>query len=446
MTEVRRTTYRNEEEYPFCKGCGHGNILDSLDAALVKLQLDPREVVIVTDIGCVGLSDRFFVTNAFHGPHGRSVTYATGIKLADPNLRIIVLIGDGGCGIGGHHLINAARRNIGVTVLVFNNLNFGMTGGQHSVTTPPDVTLKTTWYGHLERPLDICKTVAINGASFVARTFSNDKALSDLMVQAIENEGFSLIDIWELCTGRYVKSIKVDGRVNKEFLPKSVLARLGFATGIVHRETRTEYTQAYRDATAALVSEERPMDPEKLEPVYSNRVESKTHCIIAGAAGGGIRFASTAFSRGAVLSGLWVTQRNDYPVTVESGYSVSEVILSPEEIFYTGIPKPDLMVVLFPEGLAKVESYIEKLTEDSTLYINAKLLPVETRAKKVAIDFEKAGNWARKEKYWALMALAEVLRDSQFYPLEAFKEALSKRKEFAEQNLAAVEASEGLIG
>ena len=122
--------------YFFCPGCGHGRIIDALNAALIKLELDPREIVIVTDIGCVGLSDKYFVTNTLHGLHGRSLTYATGVKLANPDLKVIVLIGDGGCGIGGHHLLNAARRNIGVTTLVFNNLNYGMTGGEHSVSTP----------------------------------------------------------------------------------------------------------------------------------------------------------------------------------------------------------------------------------------------------------------------------------------------------------------------
>ncbi|MBP8973405.1 MAG: 2-oxoglutarate synthase, partial [Anaerolineae bacterium] len=97
------TTYLNEDllPLPFCPGCGHSAIVKHLDAALVQLQLDPRQVVLVTDIGCQGLADRYFDTNAFHGLHGRSVTYATGIKLADPDLQVIVLIGDGGTGIGG---------------------------------------------------------------------------------------------------------------------------------------------------------------------------------------------------------------------------------------------------------------------------------------------------------------------------------------------------------
>ena len=138
------TTYRNERDYPFCPGCGHGLILNQLNAALVKLGLDPTRVVIVTDIGCQGLGDQYFATHAFHGLHGRSIAYATGIKLADPDLKVIVIMGDGGTGIGGAHLLNAARRNIGLTVLVFNNFNFGMTGGEHSVTTPPGGVTATT--------------------------------------------------------------------------------------------------------------------------------------------------------------------------------------------------------------------------------------------------------------------------------------------------------------
>ena len=114
-------TYRNETPYPFCPGCGHGPILDRLNEALVALALDPKQVIVV--------------------------------------------MGDGGLGIGGAHLLAAARRNVGIKVLVFNNFNFGMTGGQHSATTPAGAITATTPEGALERPLDACATVAANGAS-----------------------------------------------------------------------------------------------------------------------------------------------------------------------------------------------------------------------------------------------------------------------------------------
>ena len=143
-------TYRiPDRKYTFCPGCSHSLVLDHLNTALVKMQLDPRQVVLVTDIGCVGMSDQFFDVNAFHGLHGRAVTYASGIKLANPDLKVIVLMGDGGVGIGGHHILNAARRNIGITVLVFNNFNFCMTGCEHLVTTPHCARTTTTRGGNL---------------------------------------------------------------------------------------------------------------------------------------------------------------------------------------------------------------------------------------------------------------------------------------------------------
>src|ERR1035437_7513715 len=126
MNELVHSTYMTKggKFLPFCPGCGHERLLKELDRALTLLQLDPRKIVIVTDIGCIGLADQYFKTNAFHGLHGRSLTYATGLKLARPELTVITLIGDGGCGIGGAHLLSAARRNVDVTLIVANNFNY----------------------------------------------------------------------------------------------------------------------------------------------------------------------------------------------------------------------------------------------------------------------------------------------------------------------------------
>lgn len=439
MSFAPYTTYLDQAQLPYfyCPGCGHGLISDHLNAALVKLQLDPRQVVIVTDIGCSGLADKYFVTNALHGLHGRSVTYATGLKLANPDLKVIVLMGDGGCGIGGHHLLNAARRNIGLAVLVFNNFNYGMTGGEHSVTTPLGANTSSTPFGQLERPLDLCQTVAVNGATFVARTTAFDKTLPDLIAQAIQNEGFSFLDIWELCTAYYVPNNKF----SKSALEKT-LQTLNFPTGILHQETRPEYSRAYRAAVAAQQGKSAAASF-PLPAKYSATLAAPLRCVIAGAAGKKINTAASLFARGAVLSGLWATQRNDYPVTVKSGHSVSEVILSPQEIHYTGILKPDLMVALFREGLSAVRSQFEAMTSENTLYIHRDLLPVQTRARIVPLDFSRFGPWAAKKEYWAIMALARLLHDSQIYPLDALREAIGARSEFADANLAAVEAAIG---
>ena len=238
-----RETYRNERKYPFCPGCGHGLILDALDRALTRLQLDPTQVVLVSDIGCQGLGDQYFAVNAFHGLHGRSIAYATGIKLANPELKVIVLMGDGGAGIGGAHLLSAARRNIGLTVLVFNNFNFGMTGGEHSATTPEGGVTATTRGGNLERPLDLCATVAVNGAGLAWRGTAFDRDLPDIIADAICSESFALLDIWELCTAYYV--------ANNTWSRKSLVESreaLGLPDGVVHREARPEFAHALHEA------------------------------------------------------------------------------------------------------------------------------------------------------------------------------------------------------
>ncbi len=440
MTNQSVTTYLDKTRLPyfFCPGCGHGMITDHLNVALIKLQLDPHRVVIVTDIGCSGLADKYFTTNSFHGLHGRSVTYATGIKLANPELKVIVLMGDGGCGIGGHHLINAARRNIGVTVVVFNNFNYGMTGGEHSVTTPPGGVTSSTPHGQLEHPMDICQTVAVNGASFVARMTSFDKELPDLLAAAIQNEGFSLVDIWELCTAYYVPN----NRFSKSLL-ENTLTQLNFPTGIIHQSTRPEYSRAYRQSVAEEVGK-LPMPARPIQPKYQSKLNRRMGIVIAGAAGKKINAAATLLCRGALLSGLWATQRNDYPVTVKSGHSISEVILAPKEIGYTGISKPEVMLLLFKEGLGIVRSQLSAMTEEDCLFINNDLLPIQTRGRIIPIDFMDTGRWANKKEYWAMIALARMIKELQIYPLEAFKEAVSARSEFAEENLAAIEAGESL--
>ena len=164
--------------------------------------------------------------------------------------------------------------------------------------------------------------------------------------------------------------------------------------------------------------------------------------IVAGAAGKKIGAASSALCRAAVLSGLWATQRNDYTITVKSGYSLSEVIISPQDIQCTTISKADFLVVLFPEGLKKVFPHIHMLTENDILYINNSLLPIETRAKIIGMDFQKIG---KKKEFWAVMALAEILRNTNVYPLKAFIGAVAQRDEFSDKNMEAIEAGKGLL-
>jgi pyruvate/2-oxoacid:ferredoxin oxidoreductase beta subunit/Pyruvate/2-oxoacid:ferredoxin oxidoreductase gamma subunit len=427
-------TYRNASPYPFCPGCGHGFILDHLNQALVELQLDPRRVVIVTDIGCVGLSDQYFNTSAFHGLHGRSTTYATGIKLARPDLKVIVLMGDGGTGIGGTHLLSAARRNIGISVLVFNNFNFGMTGGQHSTTTPTGAITATTRAGNLERPLDICATVAANGASYVYRGTNFDKDLPERLAEAIQNEGFSLLDIWELCTAYYV--------VNNQFSRKALmgtLEELGFPTGVIHRETVPEYAAAYRQAYADLVGVP-TASPQPIEPKFESVLERHFNLVVAGSAGGKVRSTARLVGVAAILSGLRAAQRDDYPITIKSGHSVSELVLSPSEIYYTGINRPDALLILSQDGYNKVKHYLPLMRGDDFLFVTPPFADVETQAQVGVIDPSRSPLRVPRAST-TLAILAAMLKQLGLFPPQALEEAARHgRRQFVDENLKAIAA------
>ena len=439
IREEPYSTYKNERPLPFCPGCGHTLILNHLDRALTQLQIPPTQTVIVTDIGCVGLSDQYFVTNAFHGLHGRSVAYATGIKLANPELNVIVLMGDGGAGIGGTHLINAARRNIGLTVLVFNNFNFGMTGGEHSVTTPHGAITATTRRGNPEYPLDICATVGENGAGFVYRGTSFDKDLPDRIAEAIRYEGFALLDIWELCTAYFVPY--------NDFGRKDMLGlvdALGLETGLLYYRNVQEYARSMQRIARDMAGQPTlPLHP--IEPEYPNRLDRKFHLVLAGSAGAKVRSAGKLAGYAAVLSGLWASQRDDYPTTVKSGHSISEIILSPEEIRYTGVARPDALVLISEDGLKKVGRHLARMTEDDVLFTTPQFAGVETRARKVILDPRQAGVRITRTNQ-ALLLTAAALRELDLFPIAALEEAVRRfQARFADQNLPIIAASQRLL-
>ncbi|KPJ50895.1 hypothetical protein AMJ40_01485 [candidate division TA06 bacterium DG_26] len=195
--------YLRIEKFPhiWCTGCGCGIVLKAIIRAIHRLGLHKDDVVMVSGIGCSSRTPGYVDFNTLHTTHGRAIAFATGVKLVKPGLNVMVITGDGdGTAIGGNHLIHAARRNIDLTVVLYNNHIYGMTGGQSSPTTPSGGYGTTTPYGNIEQPFDICALADASGASFVARsTAYHAVQLGRLIEQAIQKRGFSLVEVLTPC-------------------------------------------------------------------------------------------------------------------------------------------------------------------------------------------------------------------------------------------------------
>lgn len=261
--------YLLEENLPhfWCAGCGSGIVLGSVVRAMDTLGLKREETVAVTGIGCWGKADDYLRTNTFHGTHGRALPFSTGIKLANPDLHVITLMGDGdGTTIGGNHLIHAARRNVDLTAIIVNNLNYGMTGGQYSGTTPKHAFTKTSPYGHVEEGFDVCALVKAAGAPYVARGTVFDVVQLDKLVRdAMAHRGFSLVEAIAPCPTHFGKANKMPKAadmmkwIKANTVPAAKAQTMSadelrgkFVTGVFASEEREDYSTAYQKVIDAL--------------------------------------------------------------------------------------------------------------------------------------------------------------------------------------------------
>jgi 2-oxoglutarate ferredoxin oxidoreductase subunit beta len=203
---------RPTKKFPnvWCSGCGIGIVMSALIRAVDRIGLDKDDVAVVSGIGCTGRMPVYLDFNTMHTTHGRALAFATGLKLAQPRLKVIVVMGDGDAlAIGGNHFIHSARRNIDLTAIVVNNMIYGMTGGQYSPTTPLDGRATTAPYGNVEPPLPIGELAIAAGAAFVARsTVYHAVELDRFIEQALRKNGFSLVEAASYCHTTY-------GRLNK---------------------------------------------------------------------------------------------------------------------------------------------------------------------------------------------------------------------------------------
>ena len=243
-----------------CPGCAHGIVLRSFLEAVGQLGLDQDKVAMVAGIGCSSRLVGYVDFCTLHGTHGRAPAFATGLKLARPELNVVVVTGDGdGLAIGGNHLIHAARRNIDITIMLLSNNIYGMTGGQAAPTTPQGAVASTTPTGNTEAPFDACKLLIGAGASFVGRVLAaNPVAMTKMMSDGMSHRGFSFVEIISDCPEYFGKYNQVrsgsqmlvwmtrmeqgvaDPLAEKTFvehIPASAIPA-GMETGVLHREER----------------------------------------------------------------------------------------------------------------------------------------------------------------------------------------------------------------
>lgn len=248
-----------------CPGCGHGIALRALLWAVHENGIDKNKLAIVSGIGCSGRVGAYIDANTFHTTHGRPLAFATGLKLARPDLTVVVITGDGDClAIGGNHLIHACRRNLDLTCLMLNNEVYGMTGGQVSPTTAATRLTSTTPGGNAEPVFDACKLAQAAGASFVGREVTLQvPALKNLLKSALDHEGFSFVEVMSDCTEIYGRKNDLGESPEMMLHQKSDMRPEAYGnvadepfrpnrmeTGVFARHDWPEYGRTYRERAA----------------------------------------------------------------------------------------------------------------------------------------------------------------------------------------------------
>ncbi len=251
--------YLRNEKMPtqWCAGCGLGNLMKAIVRAVDENEIHKNDLAVISGIGCSGRMSSYMDCNTLHTPHGRTLPYATGIKMARPDKHVVVVSGDGDAiAIGGNHFIHACRRNIDMTLIVANNFTYGLTGGQFSPTTPVESWSSTTPYGNFEPPFDICEMAEASKATFVARTtVANLKQMTEMIRLGMAHKGMSVIEVILNCHVNYgrrnnhpvateminwIRESSVDqGMI--EVLPMEAL-KGKFVVGVLVEKQRPEYT------------------------------------------------------------------------------------------------------------------------------------------------------------------------------------------------------------
>jgi len=278
MSEVTKLIHkylRHDKKFPhvWCPGCGIGIMLGALIRAIDRTGFEKDDIVLVSGIGCSGRLPVYVDFNTLHTTHGRALTFATGVKLAKPNLKVIVIMGDGDAvAIGGNHFIHAARRNIDLTAIIVNNSVYGMTGGQYSPTTPYGMRSTTTVYSNIEQDFRISELAVTAGAVFVGRgTVYHAKLLDSLIEQALLKKGFSVVEVISHCHTQYGRQNRLGSAVEMMEWQRDHALPAEKALKMKAEELKDKIL------IGVLIDKELPVFQEEYEKIRSRAKETVTH-------------------------------------------------------------------------------------------------------------------------------------------------------------------------
>lgn len=399
---------------PYCPGCGYHLVSSQIAKALEKLNIRPLDVVISSDIGCGGLIDAGFNSHTIHGLHGRSVALAMGVALGLDGKKVIAFQGDGGATIGLQHLLEAARWNIDMTLIIVNNMVYGMTGGQPSGLTPFGFNTVITPQGHQHHPYDLCRLAFDAGATYALRIMAKGD-ISDKLAAAFAVKGFSIVEIVSPCPSYGIKGIKD-------------LSEMGIEELELKRE---------RDPMKPVARESKSLIRTEIRTHFEANLKDRIAVVLSGSAGEGVQSAAELLAEAAILAGLKATKKGDYPITVGTGFSLAQVILSERKIDYTGIQKPDVIIVTSDDGLARIRSLIKP--GDSTLVIADSSLSIEQGENVISRDFRGAAG----KKGACLAAISFWLGRNPAIPVAALRE-VTKKSKHVESLLKSIRSAESL--
>jgi 2-oxoglutarate ferredoxin oxidoreductase subunit beta len=407
----------------WCQGCGLGTVLTTFIAALQWLEKDRSwdldKVVVVSGIGCTGRIAGYIRLDSFHTTHGRAIPFATGLKLANPELKVIVLSGDGDiAGIGGNHFIHAARRNLDITVVCVNNFNYGMTGGQVGPTTPHEARAVTTQYGNFEYPFNLPYLAAASGASFVARwTVLHARRLEWTLREAMEHPGFSFVEVIAPCSTAYarwnpegrgldpenlrrrglevLKYYQEVGRIAHGTHPKDAGVRVD-DKGLITEITEGKFLDDPKPDLQAAIDElasvgqkwwqaakaaldERPKLPERTDTL------PRTELQLGGFGGQGIISAGKIVGQAAAIyDGLEASFTQSYGPEARGGSAGSQVVISSDPIHHPHITQPSSAIIMSQGAYVK---YVPALAPGAVLLIDDGLVTLPGDQRKDLITY-----------------------------------------------------------